>query len=170
VIAQTGVGLKSIEAIYRGQFASFLHVASAITHDVELGADAVQEAFASAVLHRRDFRRGGSLEGWLWRILVNTARDIARREKRQRAAMSLANHRPQAERADGLTADERLRSHIARLPERERLVLFLRYYADLDYQQIAEALHIRPGTVGATLNAAHAALRPLLEKTEVPQR
>jgi DNA-directed RNA polymerase specialized sigma24 family protein len=46
-------------------------------------------------------------------------------------------------------------------------VLFLRYYADLDYRRIAEVLEIRPGTVGATLNQAHAALRRLLE--EVPQ-
>ena len=51
---------------------------------------------------------------------------------------------------------------IADLPERQRLVLFLRYYADLDYRQIADALGIRRGTVGATLNQAHAALRPML--------
>jgi len=48
------------------------------------------------------------------------------------------------------------------LPERQRLVLFLRYYADLDYAEIARALGIRRGTVSATLNQAHASLRPML--------
>ena len=45
-------------------------------------------------------------------------------------------------------------------------MVFLRYYADLSYDQIAEALGVRPGTVAASLNAAHATLRRNLE--EVP--
>ena len=58
----------------------------------------------------------------------------------------------------------RVAESIARLPERQRLVLFLRYYADLDYASIASALQISTGTVGATLNAAHASLRSLLQE------
>jgi RNA polymerase sigma factor (sigma-70 family) len=53
---------------------------------------------------------------------------------------------------------------VAGLPERQRLALFLRYYADLDYQSIAATLGVAPGTVGATLNAAHAALRNSLKE------
>ncbi len=47
-------------------------------------------------------------------------------------------------------------------------MLFLRYYADLDYASIAGALGIRRGTVSATLNQAHEALRLLLGE-EVPE-
>jgi RNA polymerase sigma factor (sigma-70 family) len=50
------------------------------------------------------------------------------------------------------------------LPERQRLALFLRYYADLDYAAIADVLGIRPRTVAATLNAAHTRLRRRLEE------
>jgi RNA polymerase sigma factor (sigma-70 family) len=57
-----------------------------------------------------------------------------------------------------------VRAAAAALPERQRLVLFLRYYADLDYAAIAAALGITEGTVGATLNAAHAVLRRSLEE------
>jgi DNA-directed RNA polymerase specialized sigma24 family protein len=46
-------------------------------------------------------------------------------------------------------------------------VLFLRYYADLDYDAIAEALGISPGTVGATLHAAHKAMRERLKEAPV---
>ena len=52
-----------------------------------------------------------------------------------------------------------LRDHVTELPERQRLVLFLRYYADLDYRATASVVGISVGTVGSTLNAAHAALR-----------
>jgi RNA polymerase sigma factor (sigma-70 family) len=53
---------------------------------------------------------------------------------------------------------------LARLPERQRTAVFLRYYADLDYSAIGQALGISIGTVAATLNAAHAALRGQLEE------
>ena len=54
------------------------------------------------------------------------------------------------------------------LPERQRAVVFLRYWADLDYQSIADALEIEVGTVSATLSAAHSSLRRLLQE-EVPK-
>ena len=50
------------------------------------------------------------------------------------------------------------------LTERQREIVFLHYYADLDYAAIAEALAISPGTVGATLNAARHTLRSALEE------
>ena len=50
------------------------------------------------------------------------------------------------------------------LTERQREVLFLHYYADLDYTTIAAALEISPGTVGATLSAARETLRGALMK------
>ena len=53
---------------------------------------------------------------------------------------------------------------LASLPERQRLALFLRYYADLDYAGIAEALGISRGTVSATLHAAHANLQTKLKE------
>jgi RNA polymerase sigma factor (sigma-70 family) len=46
----------------------------------------------------------------------------------------------------------------------QRLALFLRYYADLDYAGIAEALDISRGTVSATLHAAHATLQTQLSE------
>ena len=47
-------------------------------------------------------------------------------------------------------------------------MLFLRYYADLDYAVIADALDISPGTVGATLAAARQTLRNALTKEVSP--
>jgi RNA polymerase sigma-70 factor (ECF subfamily) len=67
-------------------------------------------------------------------------------------------------RESGLGSDDgAVRRQLAALPERQRLVLFLRYYADLSYSEIGEALGLRTGTVSATLAAAHRSLRGRLE-------
>jgi RNA polymerase sigma-70 factor (ECF subfamily) len=160
-----GADLAEIEAVYRCRLAELQRVATAIAGSREAGRDVVQDAFARAVHRRAEFRREGSLEGWIWRIVVTCARDGLQRLAATRAL-------PLEEVGDALhTLDasageyEEVRSLIARLPERQRLVLFLRYYADLDYGTIAEALAISGGTVGATLNQAREALLQLL--TEV---
>jgi RNA polymerase sigma-70 factor (ECF subfamily) len=122
--------------------------------------DAVQDGFAAAVRKRASFRGDGPLEAWLWRIVVNAVRD------RQRRTRPVAAHPPEDITYDNGHAVElrdRLRAAISMLPERQRLVLYLRYYADLSYAEIADALDISSGTVGATLNAAHASLRRQLE-------
>jgi RNA polymerase sigma-70 factor, ECF subfamily len=155
-----GAELDEIEGVYRARFQTFVRTAAAICGDVESGRDAVQEAFAAAVRERTKFRHEGTLEAWIWPIVVNKARDGARRP-----AESPASHAGVS--ADGHDADSgALRSALAALPERQRLAMFLRYYADLDYEAIAAVLGVAPGTVGATLNAAHASLRKRLE--EVP--
>ena len=61
-------------------------------------------------------------------------------------------------------ATERVRDALAQLTERQRLVLFLHYYADLGYATIAEAIGISSGTVGATLHTARANMRRRLEE------
>jgi RNA polymerase sigma factor (sigma-70 family) len=48
---------------------------------------------------------------------------------------------------------------VRNLPERQRVAVFLRYWADLDYRAIAEVLEVEVGTVSATLSAAHQSLR-----------
>ena len=144
--------LTELEALYRSRLPEFRRVAAAIAGDRELGCDAVQEAFASAVRKRKSFRGSGTLEAWVWRIVVNAARDARRR----RSALAEPLEPSSNGHAPALPLDL--------LTERQREIVFLHYYADLDYAAIAEALAISPGTVGATLNAARQTLRTALEE------
>ena len=68
------------------------------------------------------------------------------------------------------TRDERVRGVISALPPRQRLAVFLRYYADLDYAAIAEILDLSPGTVAATLHKAHAGIQRRLQEEGAPCR
>ena len=149
--------LDEIEAIYRLRYPAFLRVAAAIVGDEDLGADAIQDGFAGVVRSRRRFR-GGSLDAWVWAAVVNAARSTRRRS----AGFELAAVEVVSPTVDEHPRAAPLRQAIANLPERQRLVVFLHYFADLDYRAIATVVGIRPGTVGATLNAARAALHKAL--------
>lgn len=160
-----GVSLAELEQLYRGQGAAFERVAIALTGDEGLGCDAVQEAFVRAVRSRKSFRGGGPPVAWLWRIVINEAH--RRRDGRREEAVSPLDWELGASSTNGGGAERAVvRARIAELPERQRLVLFLRYYADLGYEAIAEALAIRPGTVAATLNAAHRRLAHDLQEVQ----
>jgi RNA polymerase sigma factor (sigma-70 family) len=113
------------------------------------------------VYRRGQFRGEGNLEAWLWRIVVRSSRDLTARIAR-RPSVPFGDEsaiRTVESLGDNGSAAEQL---IAELPERQRLVLFLRYYADLEYATIAEALEISGGTVGATLTQARDNLRQLM--------
>jgi RNA polymerase sigma-70 factor (ECF subfamily) len=148
-----------LERIYRDRYGAFLRVAVAIVRDERLGEEAVHDAFVRALRHRRSFRGSGSREGWIFRIVVNEAR---RKLGTELPAPAVAEHAA----TNGHRETGALEALVAALPERQRRALFLRYYADLDYQAIADALGVKPGTVAATLNAAHSALRRDLLEVE----
>jgi RNA polymerase sigma factor (sigma-70 family) len=164
------VEVDQIEAIYTSRFHAFLRSVSAIVGDVDLARDALHDAFAAAIRRRRTYRGDGTLEAWLWKIVLNTARNQYRaRAPREQANSGLLV--PEA--ADNGQVDEHepvVRAAIAALSERQRLVVFLRYYADLAYGEIAEILGISRGTVGSTLNAARAELLHALEDLQEVQR
>jgi DNA-directed RNA polymerase specialized sigma24 family protein len=149
---RTTVG--ELEALYRARYPAFARVAAAIAGDPARGADAVHDAFASAIERLGSYRGEAPLEAWVWRIVI-------------RAAGAARPRPPPALAADGAgpPADEAgIRALVAALPERQRLAIFLRYFADLDYRAIADALGVEVGTVSATLNVAHSSLRRSLEE------
>jgi RNA polymerase sigma-70 factor, ECF subfamily len=159
VVGSRAASVEGLEALYRGELPRFVRAASAIVGSEIGGRDVVQEGFARAV---RSFRGEVALEAWVWRIVINTAL-----EQRRKAGDEVALDEVFLTSENG-SAEEDLgvRRWVAALPERQRLMVFLRYFAGLDYRSIAEALDVEVGTVSATLAAAHAALRRSMEEVE----
>ena len=151
--------LAELESLYRRRHAHFVRVARAITGDPERAYEAVQDGFADAIRSRRSFRGDAPLEAWVWRAVVNAAQKAVRRPLVEVGSASDAEAEPPR-------AMRELAPTIAALPERQRLVVFLRYYADLDYRAIAAALEVEVGTVSATLAAAHRSVRESLEEVQ----
>ena len=138
--------VSEIESIYRERYRHFLRVATAIVGDEATGHDAVQEAFSRVLTQRASFRGEGPLEAWVWRVVVNAARHQRRARAARREWPEPGSTSPTTEEETGSNghpeSDSGVRSWIAALPERQRLAVFLRYFADLDYQSIATALEI----------------------------
>lgn len=159
---EKGAELEEIERLYRDRYAYFVQVARAVVGDETAAHDAVQDGFSRAIRRRGSYRADGPLEAWLWRAVVNAAISFRRRK----GTFDPFEVVPALASDDRPAGDEEIRAWIAALPERQRLAVFLRYYADLDYRAIATALGIEIGTVSATLNAAHAALRVSISAPE----
>ena len=163
MMARQGSLTRELEIVYRLRYRRFLRVAVAILGDESSGHDAVQEGFAQALREQQSYRGLGPLEAWVWRMVVNAA--LAGR--RRRVAQSETPEAGEAASPNGHMADEAgVRAWVAALPERQRLAIYLRYYADLDYRAIAQVLGVEVGTVSATLSSAHQALRRSLEEVE----
>ncbi len=154
--------LAEIEAIYRSRLPELWRVAAAISGSREAAPDLVQEAFVRAVRRVVGFRGDGPLEGWLWRIVIN----VARNARREPATAALPEELLVADTSTVGAAQTDVAAALSVLSERQRLVLFLHYYADLDYRAIGDALSISSGTVGATLTTARAAIAQRLEVKE----
>lgn len=159
-LLRSGATLAEIERVYRASFHNYLRVAGAIAGE-NVAHDVVQDAFAAAVRTRSRWRAEGPLEAWIWRVVVNRARD----ERRSSSRAALVDEQPPVS-SNGRGEGEDVRAALQGLAERQRLVLFLRYYADLDYRTIAHTLKVEEGTVGALLHAGRERLRVTLQEEE----
>lgn len=149
---------RAVEQLYRAEYARFLHTLATLTGGYDAAHDAVQETFARAYAHRREWREESSLATWVWRIAVRTAlrmrRDVA--EAELNGSFDPAPVEPDR--------DPELSAALRALPPRRRLIVFLRYFADLSYAQIAEICGVNEGTVAATLAQAREQLQSVLKE------
>lgn len=147
----------AIEELYRERYTRFRNGVAPVTGSYETAHDAVQEGFARALRASRQYSGRGSLEGWVWRIVLRTALEQRRPgEELSLDEMDFAFVEPERDFA--------LTTAVQALPPRRRLVVFLRYFADLPYRTIAEALAVDEGTVAATLSQAKQALAAILDE------
>jgi RNA polymerase sigma-70 factor (ECF subfamily) len=139
--------VEAIEELYRSRYASYRGGVAALT-GYDASRDVVQEAFAQALRDRAEFRGEGSLAAWVWRIAFRTALHARRHGGRELTLDELVEAAPvpKAER------DPELAEAVRGLTPRRRLVVYLRYFADLPYGEIASLLDISEGTVAATLS------------------
>ena len=135
--------------------------------DVELAEDAAQDAFIQAWLHLPSFRLGTSLRNWIYRIAVNAALDVLRREPKTPLVDLETLSMPDSVAGPEIVLLEKERTlavqrAILSLTEANRSVLTLREYSGLSYQEIAATLNIPLGTVMSRLNYARERLKEVL--------
>jgi RNA polymerase sigma factor (sigma-70 family) len=148
---------QAIERLYRERYVNFRNAMATVTGNYETAKDAVQEGFARALRKRRQFRGEGSLEAWVWRIVLRAALESPRGREAPLGEL------PEAEFVEP-NRDPALTAALRTLSPRRRLIVFLHYYADLPYAEIADVCGISEGTVAATLAQARMSLIEVLER------
>lgn len=136
-----------------------------IVLDRDLARDAVQEALLRTFRSLRSVRSEAEFPPWFRRVVVNEARRMAGRVRRQPVPVDslpeMAAPPADSPEAQVLAQEDRQRlwHALATLDDLHRTVLVLRYYQELSEAELADALGIPPGTVKSRLHHARRLLQ-----------
>ncbi|WP_427889198.1 SigE family RNA polymerase sigma factor [Kribbella sp. GL6] len=153
----------------RGQ--ELVRLGFTVSGDYQRAEDLAQIALMQAFRKWRKVRTADDPHHYVRRILVNEYLSMTRRRSFSEAPTAdLDPRRTVPDHATGIANSDGLWQALATLSARERVVLVLRYYQDLDDQTIADLLGIKPSSVRATASRALAALRKTQESHRVDER
>ena len=133
--------------------------------------DATMEIFTKLREKLGQYDMTRSFTAWLYRVAANHCWDTLRRRKiRQDKETEDVENVPlehpdpdQLERLIQERTSEEVRKALSRLGARARMALVMRYYSDMSYDEIADALGVRRAFVGVVLLRARHELRQALE-------
>ncbi len=136
--------------------------------------DYAQEVFVRIHRGLSSFRGDARLSTWIYRIVRNVCAEAAARHRPmtsldERTEDGLLRYEPAADdRAfEHLELRDDLEHAVAQLPAEQRFLISAHYFAELQYQELADILEIPLGTVKTQLHRAKARLRVLLEQRTV---
>ena len=135
--------------------------------DVQTASDVTQQVFLTLMRSFHRFRGDCSFSTWLYRLVVNTCIDADRHRKARGARLQLqdcdaisspaSQERTIAEAQIGRS----VQAAVSTLPPAFRVAILLRYFEELSYEEMAQALNCSLGTVSSRLSRGH---RLLAEK------
>jgi RNA polymerase sigma-70 factor (ECF subfamily) len=148
-----------------------LHALAALLGSTDDAQDAVQEAFLKCWRVREQVGGVYNLRAWIFRISLNTARDLRRNVWRRRSRPLLTLEplveQPGPSAGDDLVHKEtldRLRAALSHLRPEEREVFLLRQNTDRTYEEIARLRRTPVGTVKTQMRTALQKLRRVLQE------
>jgi RNA polymerase sigma-70 factor (ECF subfamily) len=136
-------------------------------NDKERANDVLQDSFIKVFQNLTSFKKNGSLEGWVRRIVVNTALDYLRRNKKYLGhveitdiSLNISNNSD----AIGKLEKDSLMDIIQSLPEGYRTVFNLYAIEGYSHKEIADKLEITENTSKSQYSRAKTTIQKLLEK------
>jgi RNA polymerase sigma-70 factor (sigma-E family) len=153
---------EDFAAFYAAARDGCVRAVGAAIGDPALAEDLVAEAFARAFAQWARLRRHPSPRAWVVRVALNAHVSWWRKRRREVAWRSAEPGHERAADGSAEPLDDAIMAALRALPRRQREVIALRVFLDLDTHYTAEALGIAPSTVAEHLNRATAALRTAL--------
>jgi RNA polymerase sigma-70 factor (sigma-E family) len=160
----------AVTALYQASALGLIRMAYVVLGDLPSAEDVVQEAFYG--LYRR-WDRLTDTAGATYYVRTSVLNGCRSALRRRASRRRLLQHEPVADppavSAESVVLGGEEREDVIRalrrLPDRQREVLVLRFYAELPDEQIARVMGIRPGTVRSTAFRALDALGRALKET-----
>ena len=147
-----------------------LTLANALLHDIALAEDVVHDVFVTFTRNIPTFHLTGSLKSYLATCVANGARSLLRKQKIHAVSTDFSVEPPADTKTCPVetreTAD-RLRRHLAKLPDEQREVILLRITAGLKFKEIAAAQHVSIATVQGRYRYGMDKLRSLYEMEDL---
>jgi RNA polymerase sigma-70 factor (ECF subfamily) len=156
---------EAFAALTRRHLDSAYRLAWAILGDHGDADDATQDAFARAWQSRRSLRDPARFDAWFGRILVNVCRQRLRNRARKQVRPLTEAGEPAIPDASGpASARDAISRAVVGLDVDHRIVIVLRYWADLSVDEIAMRVGVPAGTVKSRLHYALRSMRCGLEQ------
>jgi len=148
------------------------HHAAYILKDYQEAIDVAQEVFIKSMREKRFFDEEFKMKAWLYRVTSNLCFNLVR-DRRRRAAIldtiptKKSSDPKQVELVFRTERQSEVLNAMDQLTENHRKILMLRYYSDLSYAEISDALDIKLGTVMSRLSRAKRQLMEVMDELGV---
>lgn len=157
------------EILYRKYATKMYGICLSYAGERDLAQDMLQDAFIKVFSKIKDYKPTGSLEGWIRRIVSNTAIDHLR--KLQRNKNFIPQEEAEFKESDSISGFEKLKTQdllnqVKMLPEGARLVFNLYAIEGFTHKEIATKLEISEGTSKSQFNRARKLLMKWLKNTK----
>ena len=152
----------SQEALYRRYAKPLFHLCLFYESDREKAKDILQEGFIKVFQNLEHYDRKGPLNGWMRKIIVNTAIDHCRRKEKAFEFISLEHINPPVSEDRSTSSSlgtEDIIAQVNRLPKGAKLIFQLYAIEGYSHREIASLLHISEGTSKSQINRAKHLLR-----------
>ena len=140
---------------------TYYRLAYSLTGNEADALDAISQMTVQVVEKIHTLRSNDAFPAWSKKILVNVCREFWRKNSKSVPLDEALAVESAGRTASGLAIEDELilRQFIASLPEIHREVIYLRFYLDYEYKDIALLLDVPEGTVKSRLNRALESLR-----------
>jgi RNA polymerase sigma factor (sigma-70 family) len=156
-----GEAAVPVQDLFRDHWLELVRLALVMVGDLATAEDVVQDAFERLHRGRHGLRKQASGLAYVRSCVLNGCRSVGRRAAAARKYGPRLAEAPGAGPPDVFAAVDDsgvVMAALKSLSRRQREVVVLRYYADLDVSEIARTMEITPGAVRTTLSRALAAL------------
>jgi len=155
------------EVLYQKYARKMYGICLSYVHERSQAQDVLQDAFVKVFLHIKKFDVHGSLEGWIRRIVINTAIDTYRKEGKMANLLPINEEIVEGNinnSGPGQLEMKELMKQVQRLPDGARMVFNLFAVEGFTHKEIAERLDISIGTSKSQYNRARKLLLKWIEK------